>query len=115
MPDFKYNKSVLNKDDMDIILAGIQGLSSIDDSAKIKTLLAKLRFSNSNKMLLENDIVIDFSSWNHNSTIIDKIRRIRVAIANHKFLNMKYHRNLLRYYPLLSASNRCYFNGFQSG
>ena len=23
MPDFKYNKSVLNKDDMDIILAGI--------------------------------------------------------------------------------------------
>ena len=24
-------------------------------------------------------------------------------------------RNLLRYYPLLSASNRCYFNGFQSG
>ena len=91
MPDFKYNKSVLNKDDMDIILAGIQGLSSIDDSAKIKTLLAKLRFSNSNKMLLENDIVIDFSSWNHNSTIIDKIRRIRVAIANHKFLNMKYY------------------------
>ena len=72
-------------------LAGIQGLSSIDDSAKIKTLLAKLRFSNSNKMLLENDIVIDFSSWNHNSTIIDKIRRIRVAIANHKFLNMKYY------------------------
>lgn len=25
------------------------------------------------------------------------------------------YRNLLRYYPLLSASNRCYFNGFQSG
>ena len=69
MPDFKYNKSVLNKDDMDIILAGIQGLSSIDDSAKIKTLLAKLRFSNSNKMLLENDIVIDFSSWNHNKLL----------------------------------------------
>ena len=28
MPNFKYNKSVLNKDDMDIILAGIQGLWS---------------------------------------------------------------------------------------
>ena len=27
----------------------------------------------------------------------------------------EYNRNLLRYYPLLSASNRCYFNGFQSG
>ena len=30
-------------------------------------------------------------------------------------LTEKYNRNLLRYYPLLSASNRCYFNGFQSG
>mgnify|MGYP003294906417 CR=1 FL=1 len=62
------------KDDMDVILAGIQGISSIDDSAKIKTLLAKLRFSSNDKMLLENDIVIDFSTWNHNSTIIKNIR-----------------------------------------
>ena len=72
MPNFRYNKSALSKDDMDVILAGIQGLSIIDDSTKIKTLLAKLRFSSNDKMLLENDIVIDFSTWNHNSTIIKK-------------------------------------------
>ena len=91
MPNFRYNKSALSKDDMDVILAGIQGLSIIDDSTKIKTLLAKLRFSSNDKMLLENDIVIDFSTWNHNSTIIKKIRLIRVAIANHNLLNMKYY------------------------
>lgn len=55
---------------MNVILAGIQGFASIDDSAKIKTLLAKLRFNQSDKMLLENDIIIDFTSWNHNSKII---------------------------------------------
>lgn len=91
MPNFKYSKSALSKDDMDIILAGIQGMSSIDNSTKIKTLLAKLRFNSNDKMLLENDIVIDFSTWNHNSTIIEKIRNIRVAIANHNLLNMKYY------------------------
>ena len=49
LPNFKYNKSVFNKEDMDIILAGIQGLSTIDDSAKIKTLLAKLQFNSKDR------------------------------------------------------------------
>lgn len=91
LPDFKYSKTALNKEDMSVILAGIQGFASIDDSAKIKTLLAKLRFSKGDKMLLENDIIIDFTSWNHNSTIIKKIKIIRVAIANHQLLETKYY------------------------
>ena len=33
----------------------------------------------------------------------------------HLEIEHNHNRNLLRYYPLLSASNRCYFNGFQSG
>ena len=32
----------------------------------------------------------------------------------HLEIEHNHNRNLLRYYPLLSASNRCYFNGFQS-
>lgn len=91
LPDFKYSKTALNKEDMNILLAGIQGFASIDDSSKIKTLLAKLRFSYSDKMLLENDIIIDFTSWNHNSTIINKIKTIRMAIANHNLLEMEYY------------------------
>lgn len=91
LPDFKYSKTALNRDDMNVILAGIQGLASIDDSAKIKTLLAKLRFNQGDKILLENDIIIDFASWNHNSTMIDKIKIIRMAIANHHLLELKYY------------------------
>lgn len=91
LPDFRYSKTALNKEDMNVILAGIQGFASIDDSAKIKTLLAKLRFNQSDKMLLENDIIIDFTSWNHNSRIIEKIKSIRIAIANYQLLEMEYY------------------------
>lgn len=91
MPDFRYSKTALNKEDMNVILAEIQGFASIDDSAKIKTLLAKLRFNQGDKMLLENDIIIDFTSWNHNSKIIENIKAIRIAIANHQLLEMEYY------------------------
>lgn len=91
LPNFRYSKTALNKEDMNFILAGIQGFASIDDSTKIKTLLAKLRFNQGDKMLLENDIIIDFTSWNHNSMIVEKIKTIRIAIANHQLLEMEYY------------------------
>lgn len=91
LPDFRYSKTALNKEDMNMILTGIQSFSSIDDSAKVKTLLAKLRFNQGDNMLLENDIIIDFTSWNHNSSMVEKIKCIRVAIANHRLLEMDYY------------------------
>lgn len=91
LANFRYSKTALNKNDMSVILAGIQGFASIDDSAKIKTLLAKLRFNQGDKMLLENDIIIDFTSWNRNGNIVEKIKVIRMAIANHQLLEMEYY------------------------
>lgn len=91
LQNFKYSKSALNKDDMDLILAGIQGFASIDDSSKIKTLLAKLRLGQEDKLLLENDIIIDFTSWNHKSTTIEKIKIIRSAIASRRLLEIEYY------------------------
>lgn len=91
MPNFKYSKSALNREDMDLILAGIQGFASIDDRSKIKTLLAKLRLGQEDKLLLENDVIIDFTSWNHKSMIIEKIKVIRSAIANRRLLQIEYY------------------------
>ncbi|MBE7719897.1 helix-turn-helix transcriptional regulator [Lacrimispora indolis] len=118
LPDFKYSKTALNKEDMSAILAGIQGLASIDDSAKIKTLLAKLRFSHEDKMLLEHDIIIDFTSWNHNSTITEKIRTIRTAIAGHRLLEMEYyggsgyHPRVIEPYKLIFKQENWYLFGY---
>ena len=91
LPEFRYNKTALNHDDRSLILAAIQSFASLDDSAKVKTLLAKLRLSQDDQMLLENDIIIDFTSWNHNSTIIEKIKTIRLAIAGRFLLEMEYY------------------------
>ena len=86
LPNFKYNKSVLNKEDIDLIVSGIQGFASIDESSKIKTLLAKLRLGQEDKLLLENDIIIDFTSWNHKNMTIEKIKIIRSAIASRRLV-----------------------------
>lgn len=118
LPNFRYTKSALNKEDMDIILAGIQSFASIDDSAKIKTLLAKLRFRHEDKMLLENDIIIDFTSWNHQSTLIEKIRTIRAAIAQHRLLEMEYysgsghHHRRVEPYKLIFKQDNWYLFGY---
>lgn len=91
LPDFRYYKSALTKEDKDILSAAIQSLASIDDQVKIKTLLAKLRFCNDDKLLLENDVIIDFTSWNQRSTLIQNIKKIRSAIADHRLLEMSYY------------------------
>ena len=93
LPNFKYSKSVLNKEDIDLIVSGIQGFASIDESSKIKTLLAKLRLGQEDKLLLENDIIIDFTSWNHKNTTIEKIKIIRSAIASRRLLELEYYSN----------------------
>ena len=91
LPNFKYSKSVLNKEDIDLIVSGIQGFASIDESSKIKTLLAKLRLGQEDKLLLENDIIIDFTSWNHKNTTIEKIKIIRSAVASRRLLELEYY------------------------
>lgn len=91
LPDFHYYKSALTKEDKDILSAAIQSLASIDDQVNIKTLLAKLRFCNDDKLLLENDVIIDFTSWNQRSTLIQNIKKIRSAIADHRLLEMSYY------------------------
>ncbi len=91
LDNFKYSKAVFNKDDMDLILTGLNSLTTIDDSIKIKTLLAKLRLSTNNKMLLENDIIIDFTAWNYNSKLTERIRMLRKAIASKTLIEMQYY------------------------
>lgn len=119
LPNFKYSKSALNKEDMDIILAGVQGFASIDDSIRIKTLLAKLRLGQEDKLMLENDIIIDFTSWNHKSTTIEKIKAIRSAIAMHHLLQIEYYsgsngysKRIIEPYKLIFKQEYWYLFGY---
>jgi len=118
MSNFRYSKAALNKEELNMIFAGINSLTSINDSAKIKTLLAKLRLNSDEKLLLENDVVIDFTSWNYNSGLIEKIRIIRSAIASKTLLEIKYYsisgysEKIIAPYKLVFKTDNWYLFGF---
>jgi predicted DNA-binding transcriptional regulator YafY len=118
LDNFRYNKTALNKDEMNLILAGLNSFTTIDDSAKIKILLAKLHLNNDNKMLLENDIVIDFTTWNYNSTLIKKIKSLRKAIATKTLVEIQYYsgtgysERMVEPYKLIFKQEYWYLFGF---
>lgn len=118
LDNFRYNKSALNKDEINLIFAGLNSFTTIDDSAKIKTLLAKLRLNNDNKMLLENDIVIDFTTWNNNSALVEKIKYLRKAIATKTLVEMRYYsgsgysERMVEPYKLIFKQEYWYLFGF---
>ena len=118
LPNFRYNKAAFNKEDIGLIWAGLNSLATIDDTSTIKTLLAKLRLDDNNKMLLENDIIIDFTTWNHNNALIEKIKRIRNAIASKVQIEMRYHsetgysQKIVEPYKLIFKQENWYLFGF---
>jgi len=73
---------------LNLISTGLSSLNTIEDRVNIKALFAKLQLDN--KMVLENDIVIDFTTWNHNSQLIGKIKGIRQAIATKALIEIGY-------------------------
>lgn len=93
VPEFKLDKSLLSSDEMKNIMAGLKGLQTISDDAKIKTLIAKLDPGGNQFIPLEHDIIIDLSSWNENSNISEKIRLFRKAIFNHQYAVLNYYSN----------------------
>ncbi|WP_326513340.1 YafY family protein [Clostridium intestinale] len=91
VPEYKLNKSVLSNDEVNYLMTGISGLKTITDTDKLQILLSKLSPAN-NYITDDSDIIIDFSSWNKNTTEVlkKKIDIIRIAIMNKNYLNIKY-------------------------
>lgn len=118
LDNFRSSKAAFNKDEMNLLFAGLNSLTVIDDNASIKTLLAKLRLNSDDKMLLENDIIIDFTTWNYNSMLIEKIKEIRKAVALKRLIEMQYYsgtghsRKMVEPYKLIFKNGSWYLFGF---
>lgn len=91
VPQFKLNKTVLSGDEINYLMTGISGLKSITDTEKLQILLSKLCPSHS-YLTVDSDILIDFSSWNKNTTeaLKQKVNLIRLAILNKNYLQVEY-------------------------
>lgn len=91
---YKLDRSVLTKDEVYKIVAGLKGLySASKEDIKIKLLIDKLTgmVNKSGYVPAGNEIIIDLSSWNKNDQLGYRIQEIKKAIREHKIIEFMYY------------------------
>lgn len=92
---YKLDKSVLTKDEISEIVAGLKGLHSISEDVGIKLLIEKLSMiaNKSDYVVTGNEIMIDLSPWNKNDRLALRIQEIKKAIREQKIIEFVYYSN----------------------
>ena len=90
LPGYKLDKRLLSRRDLAAISAGLQGLGSIGGDRSVSDLVEKLMPENASALSLENDVVIDFSSWDKSSFLLRRIGLLRSAITARRCIQIDY-------------------------
>lgn len=89
MDSYKLNRTLLSSDDLQTILAGLQGLDSISASNRYQRIMDKLSVQHQALLNSDGQIVIDLSAWDK-SKVSEKIELIRSTIENDERLSFVY-------------------------
>lgn len=89
MDGFRLDRTLLSNDDMKAILAGLKSLDSVSDTKRYRQLMSKLSAENSDTINMENQIIIDLSSWDK-AAVSDKIELIKNAIDSRLKIRFTY-------------------------
>lgn len=89
MENYKVDKTVLTRSEMQDILAGIRGLHSIHGTNYYGQLMEKLSAGSSDFMEGDQSVLIDLASWYKDSLAV-KIQMVREAIASRTELEFLY-------------------------
>ncbi|WKY46593.1 YafY family protein [Eubacteriaceae bacterium ES3] len=89
MKEFKLERTLLTKSEMQDILAGIRSLDSANGSNQYGQLMEKLSLGSSDFLTGDQSILIDLSSW-YKESLAPKIELIRTAIDDQKILRFRY-------------------------
>ena len=87
---YKLRNNILSKNDIKNIFTGLNGLKSIDESADLTNLMAKLIPEEISYVFSESDYVIDLSSWFKDSITKEKVAALHKAIENRNCIYMEY-------------------------
>ncbi len=92
---YKLDKSVLTKDEVFKIVAGLKGLHSISGDIQLKVLIEKLSglAGQSDYLTTGNEIMIDLSPWNHQGQLASRIRELKQAIRERRIIEFTYYSN----------------------
>lgn len=89
MDSYKLNRTLLSSDDLQTILAGLQGFDRISASNRYQRIMDKLSVQHQALLNSDGQIVIDLSAWNK-SKVSEKIELIRSTIENDECLSFVY-------------------------
>lgn len=91
LPGYKLDMRLLSRWDLSVIRAGLAGISSLGGNERsMNTLLARLMPETADTLLLESDIIIDFSGWDNSHFLLRRIGLLRSAIAAERCVQVEY-------------------------
>ena len=87
---YKLKSNILTKNDIKNVFTALNGLMSIDESADLTNLMAKLIPEETSTVFSESDYVIDLSSWFQDSITQGKVSDLHKAIKNRNCIYLEY-------------------------
>lgn len=90
LEDYKLDKTLFTKGEMQDILAGLRSLDSVNGTNRYGQLMEKLSAGSSDFMVGNQSVLIDLSSW-HKGSLAPKIELIRTAIDKCRKLEFIYY------------------------
>lgn len=90
LENYKIDKTLLTREEMQDILAGLRSLDSVNGTNRYGQLMEKLSVGSSDFMVGNQSILIDLSSW-YKPSLAPKIELIRSAIEKNAELEFTYY------------------------
>ncbi len=90
MDGYRMDRTILTSRDMQMILAGLRSLDSISGSSYYSQLMEKIKTGSSKVISGSDSILIDLSSWQHDS-LAPRIETIQNAIAERHLVSFRYY------------------------
>lgn len=89
-PNYKLDKTLFTKEEMQSILIGLKGIDSVSHSTYYQQLMNKLSMKDTSISLVNDPIIIDLSS-HYKDTLSIKIEILKAAIQNKHTVNFDYY------------------------
>lgn len=90
MTDYKIDRTLLSRSEMQAILTGLRSLDSVSGSNRYGQLMEKLQADSSDILVSGESVLIDLSSW-YKESLAPKIEKIRTAMDSLHFLEFVYY------------------------
>ncbi|MHC5227064.1 helix-turn-helix transcriptional regulator [Enterococcus sp. LJL99] len=115
---YKISKTIFSIQDIAHIMTGLTAIQSISTATEFKPLVSKIAPTSEYQEQMQNDLLIDLSSWSQANLQQAKLDDLRSVIASHQLLSIYYHSKKkvtlrkIEPYKLIFKASDWYLYGF---